>query len=523
MQLRHHQSSARAAAIESLREGHNPVIQMATGTGKSLVIADLASYARQRDMSTWILTHSQTLVSQNSETYFNYTGEHSGIICAGLGMADYNAPVTFASIQSIINPALRGDIRYPDLIMIDEAHRVSHKTGEVGQYEAIFNHYPEARRIAFTATPWRMDNGLIYGKGKQFWFDELAFKYTVPQAVADGWLSPLVGVETDVQLELEELPASEEYSREAVAVKETSGWLFAVARSISMLASKRKHIAVYCPTVEAAVRASVCIYQETGWRCGVISGGMSKKSRDEVMSQFKSGAIRVLVSVDTLTTGFDFPALDCLVCLRPTNSSSLWVQIMGRLTRLHPEKKNGLVLDYVGNLQRLGGVDILETYVRERNGIASEPILAEPRERATRRVLPGVRTLIPIDPTTGEKAKDGSQLLLEVHSVSAVAVPTRRNPTAPVLLVQYACTTPEGARIDASQFITTEKPTTDDYYFFKNRELAVNLPSPANSLIWQVRNAKVPNFIIARKSGRYWNVVEEQFNVNILEKNHNDQ
>lgn len=520
MELRPHQIKAHDLAIKSLREEHNPVIQMATGTGKSLVIAALSGHCRQLDMTAWVLTHSQTLVEQNSETYYNYTRERSGIICAGLGKADYNAPVTFATIQSIVSPALRGDIRYPDLIMIDEAHRVSHKTGEIGQYEAIFNHYPNTRRVAFTATPWRMDNGLIYGKGERFWFDELAYKYTVPEAVGDGWLSPLVGVETDVQLELEELPASEEFSMKAVAEQENSGWLFAVAKSLKFLAANRKHIAVYCPSVEAAMRAAVCISKETGWACGVLSSGMLKTAIKETMADFKSGKIRVLVSVDMLTTGFDFPALDCLVCLRPTNSSSLWVQMMGRLTRLHPGKKNGLVLDYVGNLQRLGGVDMIETYVRERNGVASEPILAEPRERVTRRVLPGVRSLIPIDPTTGGEALNGAVIKLEVHEVYAIDIKTARNPY-PILLVQYACTTPEGARIDASMFINTEKPTNEDRYFFQSRRLALNLPSPAESLKWPLRNARRPEFVLARKSGKYWNVVEEIFNeaAITLEKN----
>jgi len=512
MNLRPYQTQALQAALGFLASSNDPVLQLATGTGKSLIIAELANGVRERGKTVLILTHSQQLVKQNAATYERHTGQPAGIVCHGLGRADYNSSVTFATIQSIVTPALNGSIRDPGLIIIDEAHRVSHKTGEVGQYERIFSHYPAARRVAMTATPWRMDNGIIYGTGEQFWFDTLAYKYTVPQAVADGWLSPLVGVETEVQLDLENVTVGDEYVMKEVSDLETVKWLGGVAKSIGALAAKRKHIAVYCPTVEAAMRTASVIQKEIGCKSEVVTGAMKRDDRDSVMNNFLTGSTRVLCSVDTITTGFDFPALDCIVCLRPTVSSSLWVQIMGRGTRLAEGKKNCLLLDYVGNLQRLGGVDIIDTYVRERGLEVSEEVEAVPKEApAKRRVLPGVRTLAAIDPMTGKEAIDGSEVWLKVSAVSAVAIPTRRNPSMPVLLVQYAGVTVEGARIDATQFISTESPTDGDVKFFQNRRIAVNLPSPAAKVIWQVRNATQPNSIRVRKAGKYWNVVQEQF------------
>jgi DNA repair protein RadD len=239
---------------------------------------------------------------------------------------------------------------------------------------------------------------------------------------------------------------------------------------------------------------------------------MHRKDREDTLRRFKSGEIHFLCSVDTITTGFDFPALDCIVCLRPTVSSNLWVQVMGRGTRLHESKQNCLLLDFVGNLQRLGGVDMLETYVREKGGVAGDPILAAPAERKPkRRTLPGVRSMVPLDPMTGEQAKDGANLTVEVHAVSAVPIKTRRDPERPVLMVQYACTTPEGARIDATLFVNTEAPKQADYLFFKNRRLAVNLPALAGTLQWHVRGARIPCYVTARKSGKYWNVTAEHF------------
>lgn len=510
MELRKHQQDALHAIETSLKTGRNPAVQMATGTGKSLVIADLASNA---DYNVWVLTHSQELVKQNADTYHRYTGADAGIVCAGLNRADFGEEVMFGTIQSVISPALRGDIREPNLIIIDEAHRVSHKTGEQGMYGRIFERYPLAQRIAMTATAWRMDDGLIYGPDpEKFWFDSCCFKYTVAQGVEDGWLNPLVGVETEVQLDLEGVTVGDDFNNTEVGDRETNDWLRGCALSMNTLAAKRQHIAVYCPTVVSAMRAAAMIYQVTGWSTGVLTGGMSRTERHDVLKRFTSGDLRVLCSVDTLTTGFDFPALDCLACLRPTQSSSLWVQILGRLTRKHSSKKNGLVLDYVGNLQRLGGVDMLETFVRERNGEASEPIEALPApKREPRRVLPGVRTLAVIDPTSGEQAREGATLMVQVHSVSAVAIPTRRDPSQPVLLVQYACTTREGARIDASAFITTERSNDAAEDFFAQRALAVRLPSEARKLMWQLKGARQPAYLTVRKSGKYWNMIHEHW------------
>lgn len=510
MQLRKHQKDAVAATNLSLSAGHNPAVQMATGTGKSLVIADLI-LTYEHDC-VWVLTHSQELVKQNAEAYHKHTGDHPGIVCAGLNRADFNTRVMFGTIQSVINPALKGLMRTPDLIIIDEAHRVNHKTGEASTYGKVFERFSQARRVGMTATPWRMDDGLIYGKGENFWFDERCFKYTAPQGVADGWLSPLVGVETETQLDLEEVSVGDDYNNTEVSKLQTNGWLGSCALTIGALAATRKHIAVYCPTVTAAMRAAAVIAQATGWSTGVLTGAMSRGERRDVLKGFTSGAVRVLCSVDTLTTGFNFPAMDCVVCLRPTLSSSLWVQILGRGTRIAAGKKNCLVLDFVGNLQRLGGVDMLETYVRERGGVASEPLMAEPAPpREPRKMLPGVTTLIPLDPTSGQQAVDGATLTVQVHAVSAVAITTRRDPNHPVLLVQYVCTTPENARINASAFITTARENPEAAEFFKARNLAVILPAEARKLMWQMKGAKLPSAVTAKKSGKYWNVVAEHF------------
>lgn len=514
MKLRDYQQEATAVAIATLSEGKHPALQLATGTGKSLIITDVARHYLAQGLRVWVLAHVQELIQQNARAYTDYTGyKNYGIVCSGLGCADYDSQLTFATVQSIMRPALDGRIPAPDLIIIDEVHRVPHKTGESGMYARVLEHFPLARRLGMTATPWRTDNGIIWGEDlSHFWFNCIPYTYSVERGVAEGYLAPLVGVETEVQLDLEDVSVGDDYNNTQVASKETNEWLGGVARSVAHLCRNRKHVAVYCPTVVAAMRAAAAIARETGWNTKILTGSMSKKERAATLDSFSRGETRVLCSIDTLTTGWNLPALDCIVGLRPTVSSSLFVQMLGRGTRTSPGKKNALVLDFVGNLQRLGGVGMMDTYVREWRGEAGEPVEAKPAApKAPRVVHPGVRSLIPLDPMTGNEVTEGSVLTVAVSAVTAVPIATRRNPKVPVLLVQYTTVTPEGAKVDAALFLNTEQNTQQAYEFFKARNLAVNLPAPASALLWQVRGAARPATVTIKKSGRYWNILSENW------------
>ena len=508
MKLRYYQEEARDSAINAIAKGQHPVLQLATGTGKSLIMASLADIYLKQSYEVWCLTHVQQLVEQNANTFRKYSGIEPAVICAGLKRKDTYGGVTFGTIQTVKN--MLPELKEPKLIIIDEAHRVPHNEGEPGQYDSILSRYPLASRVAMTATPWRMDNGIIYGNGEQFWFDKLAYNYTVPKAVEDGYLCPLVGVETEVQLNIEGITVNGDFIQSEVDMKETDSWLTAVAQSMSKLAEKRNHIAVYCPTIKAAERTAAIIRQHTGWTVEIMAGGIKGEERKHLLKRFQKGETRVLCSVDMITTGFDFPALDCIVCLRPTLSSSLWVQIQGRGTRLHPSKKNCLVLDYVGNLIRLGGVDMYEKFYREKGLEEVEAKPSKPYVKRERQVLPGLKTLTPINPMTGGKVRDGDSLWVKVNKVGYIPITTRRS-EYPVVLVTYSCTTKENARVEAAQFIDTEYPRVNTLEFFKSRRLAVNLPAPAKSLTWQLKGSRTPTMVRATKSGKYWNVTEEYF------------
>jgi hypothetical protein len=152
-----------------------------------------------------------------------------------------------------------------------------------------------------------------------------------------------------------------------------------------------------------------------------------------------------------------------------------------------------------------------ESFFKEDSKELVEAIPAKERALRERAKVVGANTLLPIDPMTGQIAKHGSILMMRVESTHSVVIRTKYNPTTPILLINYNCVSEEGIRIRGTTFLNTEVPDRKTLKFFESRQLAVNLPSPADTLTWQMKGARVPDEVSIRKSGQYWNVVEEFF------------
>ena len=146
MQLRPYQREAVDAAERDLRAGAHPVLALATGTGKSLIMAELAERARAAGPRVWLLTHVQQLVQQNADTYERHTGRRPAVVCSGLNRREREGEVTFGSLQTMLRAQV--GMPPPQLIIIDEAHRVPHREGRPGMYDALLRRYPAARRLA---------------------------------------------------------------------------------------------------------------------------------------------------------------------------------------------------------------------------------------------------------------------------------------------------------------------------------------------------------------------------------------
>lgn len=368
--LRPYQAEAIDAVLDYWGNGGgNPLVAMATGTGKSVVIANLVRELHEinPEIRVLMLVHVKELVAQNVQALIrSYPGAQIGINSAGLGRRDKRQPILFASIQSVhrLGPH---DIGQRDIVLIDEAHLVP-RSGE-GMYLSLLDRLrtasPELRVAGFTATPYRMDSGrLDEGDGRLF--DDVAFNYGIARGIKDGFLSPLVSKATAAAMDVSGVARrGGEFVAGALEVAVDQDWITrgAVEEMVSLGESRKSWLA-FCAGVKHAEHVRDAV-RERGITCEMVTGDTPVGERDRIIRSFKDGGIRCLTNAMVLTTGFDAPAVDLIAMLRPTLSTGLYVQICGRGTRLADGKKNCLVLDFAGNVRRHGPVDAISL---EKNG-----------------------------------------------------------------------------------------------------------------------------------------------------------
>lgn len=448
MELRPYQREAVTASVQALKQGLNPAIQLPTGAGKSLVIAHLASKFQAKGGRMIVLTHVKELVDQNEKTLKRYSpATPTGVVCAGLNRDEADEPIVFASIQSVFKRGREFKDAGLNIIVIDEAHMVP-PDGEGLMYKRFLQD-ADVRRLGLSATPWRLDGGAIYGDDKPF--DVLAYQLPPSDLVEQGFLSPLKGVETEWQLETKGLTkVAGDYVMSKVGERlDSDDWLQSALKNALPLLKKRKHVLVFCPTVSTA-RATADMLVKMKETSGFVSA--ESKDRDEQLSTWKAGEVRFMCNVDILTTGFDFPALDAIVCLRPTTSSALWVQMLGRGMRLAAGKTDCLILDYVGNLARLGGVGTMEAWSKEKQGKLEAVEPKEVKDRKAPQKGPREVALQAIDPML-DRAQG---MIVHVKKCSFVVRPSGRQPGKSILLSVFDCETDQGISIDVTQFVCVE-------------------------------------------------------------------
>lgn len=367
--LRAYQEEAQGSVLAYWAAGGgSPLVEMATGLGKSVVIATLVRLlAESYPVRILVLVHVKELVEQNFMALHRlWPQAPAGIYAAGLGQRVAHRRITFGSIQSLYNKAeLLGDI---DVVIIDETHLVP-KAG-AGMYrtllDALRERVPDMRVCGFTATAFRMGEGRL-DEGDDRLFDETVYSYGVGDGIADGWLSPLIAPSRTTSGDaLIQVDVSKVAKRGGEFVAGALEAAFdvdeltkaAIAQCLD-LGRDRKSWLVFCSGVKHAFHVRDAL-RLAGVSAETITGDTDARERARTISEFKAGRIRALTNANVLTTGFDAPGVDMLVMLRSTLSVGLYIQMAGRGTRLAPGKKDCLVADYAGNVRRHGPVDAIE-------------------------------------------------------------------------------------------------------------------------------------------------------------------
>ena len=340
--------------------GVNPLIEMATGLGKSVIIAEIMRrvIGDYPDMRVLMLVHVRELVEQNFRALLSiWPDAPAGIYSAGLGRRDAHHKITMASIQSVYRKAAALGPR--DLVIVDEAHLVP--ADGAGMYRTLFAALREVRpdlRVAgLTATAFRLDSGRL-DKGADRLFTDAVYKYDIGDGIRDGWLAPLISKASVTEIDVsgvvrrggEFVAGSLEKAADKDEVTQ------AAAREMIALGEGRRSWIVFCAGVNHAHNVRDAL-RTLGVAVETVTGETPAGERASLVRRFKAGEIRCLTNAQVLTTGFDAPAVDMIAFLRPTLSTGLYLQMVGRGVRKASGKENCLVLDFAGNVRRHGPVD----------------------------------------------------------------------------------------------------------------------------------------------------------------------
>jgi DNA repair protein RadD len=340
--------------------GGDPLVAMATATGKSLIIAKLLAdiAGRYPPFRALILVHVRELIEQNLTHVLKvWPGAPVGINSAGLGWRNWDAPIVLASIQSVFRQPQRLGRR--DLIIVDEAHLVPH-AGD-GMYRTLIETLrkiePMMRVCGLTATPYRLDSGrLDQGEGRIF--SDVVFEYGIAEGIRDGWLAPLSSKATTASIDVRGIACR---GGEFVAGDMEQAADLVVGGTCDEIVARgqdRRSWLLFCSGFAHAQHVRDAL-RERGTAAEMVTGETPAAERDQIIASFRRGDIRALANVNVLTTGFNMPEVDLIAMLRPTLSTGLYVQMVGRGTRKAQGKRDCLILDFAGNVYRHGPVDRL--------------------------------------------------------------------------------------------------------------------------------------------------------------------
>ena len=469
MQLRNYQRAAIDATLDALRNGmKRPLACLPTGSGKSPTICTLVHELIQRHPESRVLitTHTQELIGQLAATFERIAGYAPAVYSASLGRKELDKPVIIGQIQSVYRRMT--DVGPLKLIVIDEAHAVPPEGN--GQYRTMLKDAeivnPDVRVCGWTATPYRLGAGLVFGPGTPF--DNLVYDASIKQLIAEGYLSPLVSKDGGkpnldnvhvskgeyVQAELEGMMTDQRLVEQACDElcrygADRSAWL--------IFASGVKHARML---TESLARRGI--------EAPTIVAEMDNSERKNLIERYRRRDLRALINVGILTTGFDAVHIDLVALLRPTLSPGLYYQMVGRGLRVCEGKPNCLILDMAGCIAQHGPIDTLNQRIKRAKsakGKGEAPV--KTCEKCHEIVPAGVRVcpacLFPFPPVAiakhNGKADNLSPLssdkpqTVEVKSVRYSVHASKDTTKPPTLRVDYTV----GFHLHATEFISVDR------------------------------------------------------------------
>lgn len=376
--LRDYQVDAIAAArgYLSICDG-NPLIECATGGGKSHISAELAAGWANQGLRTLVLSDRKELLEQTGDKLGKaHPNLPFGYFSASLGRKEAEHPITIAGIQSVYRHAKKFS---PPIarVIVDECDLVPFSTSSM--YQRLFAELREAgpiRIVGMTATPFRLDSGPLCAPGtKGNVFDHIVYRIGAGDLIQMGHLATprTKAVRNAVDDSLLRIQQGEFREEDYNAAMGDAQLTNAMSEALRLLES-RHSILIFASGVTHATRIVDHLKAVGVAGVALITGNTDMEERANVVADFRAGTLRILVNVGVFLRGFDAPNVDGIVLMRATMSAACYVQMVGRGFRPHESKEGGTftVLDYGKNIQRHGPIDDLSIGQKPRRGEPSK-------------------------------------------------------------------------------------------------------------------------------------------------------
>lgn len=342
MALRPYQQAAADAVFGQWQSGVNKtLLVLPTGTGKTVVFASITENCVKNGDRVLILAHRGELLQQAADKLLKFTGLRCAVEKAEESCLGSWYRVAVGSVQSLQRPARleRFPTDYFDTIIIDEAH---HCVSD--GYLRVLDYFSGAKVLGVTATP---DRGDMKNLGQVF--DSLAYEYTLPAAIKDGYLCPIKALTIPLQLDISGVGVQSGDFKPGELGTALDPYLDQIADEMEHYCKNRKTV-VFLPLVKTSQKFKD-ILNRHGFRAAEVNG--DSEDREQVLQDFEQDKYNVLCNSMLLTEGWDCPSVDCVIVLRPTKVRALYSQMVGRGTRLHPGKDHLLLLDFLWHTERL--------------------------------------------------------------------------------------------------------------------------------------------------------------------------
>jgi len=340
MELRPYQLQAKEAIFKQWGAVDKTLLVLPTGCGKTIVFAKVTEDCVRKGQRVLILAHRGELLDQAADKIAKATGLQCAVEKAEETCLGSWFRIAVGSVQSLMCEKRLKQFPedYFDTIIIDEAHHCLSDS-----YQRVLKHFPEAKVLGVTATP---DRGDMRNLGT--YFESLAYEYTLPKAIKEGFLSPIKAMTIPLKIELAGVGIQAGDFKGGELASALDPYLYQIADEMKEHCQNRKTV-VFLPLVKTSQKFRD-ILNERGFKAAEVNG--ESRDRAEVLAAFDRGDFNVLCNSMLLTEGWDCPSVDCIVVLRPTKIRSLYCQMVGRGTRLHPGKDHLLLLDFLWHTER---------------------------------------------------------------------------------------------------------------------------------------------------------------------------